>query len=508
MATIDINQYMGPLLFETAPPETGAGNAHDLSDKSFDDYLNRARTSSSGNGDNGKSGLERESPQSPAPPAENSPTAASCAQSQNDIMDRNPEDADSAEISNQVETNGRQPEDAQRPIDKAQDDPNAKEGKGGEKKETHNEQEPSALQQAQAFPANVQINHPAADKNNKLPIENKIATEKAETMKTVDPLSATVEDAQKIIDPGASVVKSTKGRAKKVVNGNGQKAEIALAEKQTDGISSLSNDKSPAVTKTSKEPVTAARDGQQKTSHKTANKEGLSAHLADSPVSESVSVAAPVAPAINAAALKADIIPSATKLSQPADNPKTESATNKNADMTINTAQRLASADKIAAGLSQSLGDGAQSQLDRVRFVQRVERAFAAVGDRGGSLRLKLSPPELGSLRLEITVRKGTIRARVEAETPEAKNLLLENLSALRDRLAQQDIKIQQFDVDLMDRSPGGTPQQANHQAPSGSRQDGYRNSQSQSHENSDAASSSAKTVSLRDHNGQLNVIV
>ncbi len=77
------------------------------------------------------------------------------------------------------------------------------------------------------------------------------------------------------------------------------------------------------------------------------------------------------------------------------------------------------------------------------------------IGDRGGSVRLKLSPPELGSLRLEITVNKGVMKARVEAETKEAKNLLLDNLPALRDRLAQQNIKIQKFDVDLRDSVVG-----------------------------------------------------
>ena len=80
--------------------------------------------------------------------------------------------------------------------------------------------------------------------------------------------------------------------------------------------------------------------------------------------------------------------------------------------------------------------------------------------DRGGSVRLRLSPPELGSLRIEITVRHGEMTARLETETTAAQNLLLDNLPALRDRLAQQDIKIQQFDVDLMDRSFGGSPDQ------------------------------------------------
>jgi flagellar hook-length control protein FliK len=37
----------------------------------------------------------------------------------------------------------------------------------------------------------------------------------------------------------------------------------------------------------------------------------------------------------------------------------------------------------------------------------------------------------------------------------------LDNLPGLRDRLAQHDIKIQHFDVDLMDRSTSGANQQA-----------------------------------------------
>ena len=93
------------------------------------------------------------------------------------------------------------------------------------------------------------------------------------------------------------------------------------------------------------------------------------------------------------------------------------------------------------------------SQADRVRFVQRVEQAFQDLSDQGGSVRLRLSPPELGSLHIEINVAKGEMTARVQAETPAARNILLDNLPALRERLAQHDIKVQRFDVDLMDRS-------------------------------------------------------
>jgi flagellar hook-length control protein FliK len=110
-----------------------------------------------------------------------------------------------------------------------------------------------------------------------------------------------------------------------------------------------------------------------------------------------------------------------------------------------------------AARKSDPSTDG--STIDRERFIERVSRAFQAANDRGSPLRLRLSPPELGSLRLEIRVDQGgQVSARLEAETPAARSMLLDSLPALRDRLEQQDIKVTRFDVDLLDQSPGGLP--------------------------------------------------
>ena len=115
---------------------------------------------------------------------------------------------------------------------------------------------------------------------------------------------------------------------------------------------------------------------------------------------------------------------------------------------------------KTPSGVSATADDGsprdASGGIDRARFVQRVAGAFRALNEHNHTLRLKLSPPELGSLRIEITVRNGQMSARLEAETPEARNLLLDHLPALRERLAGQEIKIQQFHVEVADRQPGG----------------------------------------------------
>lgn len=148
------------------------------------------------------------------------------------------------------------------------------------------------------------------------------------------------------------------------------------------------------------------------------------------------------------------------------------------------------------------------NQADRVRFVQRVARAFEALGDRGGSVRLRLHPPELGSLRLEVTVRNGTMTARLEVENANARNMLLDNLPALRDRLAEQEIKIGRFDVDLSDRSADGTPEQpGDNQQPNDRRNDDSPGAgQNQELETEDA--SKTGSVTRPGEGSQLDVVI
>jgi flagellar hook-length control protein FliK len=93
--------------------------------------------------------------------------------------------------------------------------------------------------------------------------------------------------------------------------------------------------------------------------------------------------------------------------------------------------------------------------VDNVRFVQRVARAIQLGHERGGDVQLRLSPPELGRMQLEVAFKDGVLTAHLETETMAAKNLVLENLHLLRDRLAQQDIKIERFLVDVMEQSSG-----------------------------------------------------
>jgi len=101
-------------------------------------------------------------------------------------------------------------------------------------------------------------------------------------------------------------------------------------------------------------------------------------------------------------------------------------------------------------------GEEAAPHVDATRFVGRVAKAFQTAHERGGTLNLRLSPPELGSLRLELTVKDGVMNASLQAETDSARRVLLDHLPALRDRLAEQNIRIERFDVDVR-REGGGS---------------------------------------------------
>lgn len=87
--------------------------------------------------------------------------------------------------------------------------------------------------------------------------------------------------------------------------------------------------------------------------------------------------------------------------------------------------------------------------IDRARFVQRIGGAIRAAQQRDGQIQLRLSPPELGTLKIQLSVNEGAITANLETETAAARNVLLDNLPALRERLADQGISIEKFDVDV-----------------------------------------------------------
>jgi flagellar hook-length control protein FliK len=61
----------------------------------------------------------------------------------------------------------------------------------------------------------------------------------------------------------------------------------------------------------------------------------------------------------------------------------------------------------------------------------------------------------LGALRIELNVKDGVMSAALQTENANARRLLLDHLPALRDRLAEQNIRVDRFDVDVRREGTG-----------------------------------------------------
>lgn len=178
------------------------------------------------------------------------------------------------------------------------------------------------------------------------------------------------------------------------------------------------------------------------------------------------------------------------------------------ADAAAGAPSRTASTANHATGRTER--GPVVSESDRNRFVNRVAKAFQSASERGGPLRLRLSPPELGSLKMEVSIRDGALTARLEAETPEARAILLDNLPALRERLAEQNIKVERFDVELQSQTSGQSG--GNHlpdtAADRDSRQGSSRGPRAKVNQSAGSTPVSPRSARRLGDDGQLNVVI
>lgn len=72
-------------------------------------------------------------------------------------------------------------------------------------------------------------------------------------------------------------------------------------------------------------------------------------------------------------------------------------------------------------------------------FVDRVSEATQLATQTGRPLRVRLSPPELGSMLIEVAVRNGAMTARLEVQTSSAQQAVLEQISLLRSGVGHRE---------------------------------------------------------------------
>lgn len=73
--------------------------------------------------------------------------------------------------------------------------------------------------------------------------------------------------------------------------------------------------------------------------------------------------------------------------------------------------------------------------------------AHVLANQRGGAITMRLEPPALGQLRIELRVAHGAVHADFTAATPEARVLIEANLGMLRERLESQGLSVDRMTV-------------------------------------------------------------
>lgn len=88
-------------------------------------------------------------------------------------------------------------------------------------------------------------------------------------------------------------------------------------------------------------------------------------------------------------------------------------------------------------------------------FDQVVTRMAGSFNGQSGRMVLRLHPAELGSLKLDLKVEGDRVQAHLHAQTHQVQEVLERNLPQLRSALAEQGLKIDQFQVDVDQRQAG-----------------------------------------------------
>ncbi|MEM7626408.1 MAG: flagellar hook-length control protein FliK [Planctomycetota bacterium] len=122
------------------------------------------------------------------------------------------------------------------------------------------------------------------------------------------------------------------------------------------------------------------------------------------------------------------------------------------------------------AGLTQ-----AESNHDALNAARLSRGLNAAVNQQGGNITLRLTPPEMGTVRIQLNMQGGNISAQFHAETESARTLLSQQLGQLRTSLESQGLNVERLGVQAMNNSANSSSlqQQQNGQSQNQAEADG-----------------------------------
>jgi len=132
-----------------------------------------------------------------------------------------------------------------------------------------------------------------------------------------------------------------------------------------------------------------------------------------------------------------------------------------------NTTTLTPSADRTtAASTTMTAGERlVNAKLDEQAFSQRLVRGLqSVVNQKGGTLNMRLTPAELGTVRISMTIVRDVVSAQFIAQTSEAQAMLDKHIGTLKTTLEQQGLTVERLHVQSSS-STSTTQQQTNGQS-------------------------------------------
>jgi len=116
----------------------------------------------------------------------------------------------------------------------------------------------------------------------------------------------------------------------------------------------------------------------------------------------------------------------------------------------VTTSQQMPGATQAEATHTAAQGEKPSQDFLPTYLVDQVGRQLSRAllkGDR--VIRLRLKPPELGTVKIEMDIKDNVLRLEMIAENSAVKEILLSNVHELRNALMDQGIKIEELDVQV-----------------------------------------------------------
>lgn len=95
------------------------------------------------------------------------------------------------------------------------------------------------------------------------------------------------------------------------------------------------------------------------------------------------------------------------------------------------------------------------SQRATLRTLEKVEQALKEIAKSkdGKTISMRLDPPELGSLKIDVTMRDGLLHARIAADNTQVSQMLREKAHEIQRNLRELGLNVDQVSVSVRDES-------------------------------------------------------